>query len=285
MKNITKYFLSALILVLVFIVANIAKSPDDENVHVYILNVGQGDSILIQKKDYQILVDAGPGHITLEELGKVMPVLDRKIEQIIITHPHQDHIGAINEVIDRYEVGEIFGSGVLATNSDYIQMLKSIKDENIKFTVPLVGEKMSFTENEEMTFFWPGEEYKEKEIDNLNNSSEVVKLCYFSHCALLMGDLETDGQAQMLAKQTDPSVFSSELLKIAHHGSINGTNQQLLDVVKPKFAAISVGADNQFGHPHAKTLDLLSQNSIPISRTDRDGTIEYIFSKDGISKK
>lgn len=285
MKNITKYFLSALILVLVFIVANIAKSPDDENVHVYILNVGQGDSILIQKKDYQILVDAGPGHITLEELGKVMPVLDRKIEQVIITHPHQDHIGAINEVIDRYEVGEIFGSGVLATNSDYIQMLKNIKDKNIKFTVPLVGEKISFTENEELIFFWPGEEYKEKEIDNINNSCEVVKLCYFSHCALLLGDLEMDGQAQMLPKQTDLSVFSSELLKIAHHGSVNGTNQQLLDVVKPKFAAISVGADNQFGHPHAKTLDLLSQNNIPISRTDRDGTIEYIFSKDGISKK
>lgn len=285
MKGLTKFILSALIICLVFIVANIAKGPDDNNVHLFVLNVGQGDSILIQKKDYQILVDAGPGHVTLEELGKVMPVMDRKIEQIIITHPHQDHIGGVNEIIDRYEVGEIYGTGVISTNAEYLEMLKKIKDKNIAYKVPTIGMQISLLENQELTFLWPGEEYKEKDIDNLNNSSVVAKLCYFSHCAMLMGDLEVDGQEQMVAKQKNTEIFRSDFMKISHHGSVNGTNQALLDVIEPKYAAISVGADNQFGHPHAKIIDLLLQNNIQLSRTDREGTIGYIFSKDGVSKK
>jgi competence protein ComEC len=235
-----------------------------------------------------------------------MPLTDRKIEVVILTHPHADHLVGINQILDRYEVGKIYSTGVVHTSNAYLEFLDKVKNKNISLEVPDIGQGFSPFDSGELKFLWPGKNYIEKsaEDNNLNNTSLVSRFCYFDHCVLLPGDLETDGQEEMFAKlnchseakaeesqgsftnvQDDKCNLQSEILKVAHHGSTNGTEQKPLDIVKPKYAIISAGVDNKFGHPHAGTLDLLQKVNIQYYRTDRDGTIEFNLSEQGITKK
>ena len=314
MKQITQITLGLLIALAVFIWSAVVKSPtaDEINgsVQIFFLNVGQGDSELIQKGNYQILIDGGPDDSVLSELGKLMPLTDRKIETVILTHPHADHLVGLNQVIDRYEIGKIYFTGVDYDSNVYSEFLDKINSpvggKNIETKVPEIGESFKPFDNGNLEFLWPGKVYaaESAEDNNLNNTSLVSRFCYFDHCALLTGDLETDGQDEMFMgchselvseshetlKQVQgdnncSSVFKSEILKIAHHGSTNGTSQKLLDLVKPKYAVIEVGADNKFGHPHAGTLDLLQKANIRFYRTDRDGIVEFNISEEGITKK
>ncbi len=308
MTKITKFFFSLLITLTVFIWAAVVKSPSGTGCNIYFFDVGQGDAALIEKGDYQILIDGGPDDKILSEIGKAMPLTDRKIEIVILTHPHADHLVGINQVLDRYEIGKIYSTGAIHTSNAYLEFLDKVKNKNIQLEVPDAGQEIVPFDNGELEFLWPGKRDvgKSAEDNNLNNTSLVNQFCYFDHCVLLMGDLETDGQAEMLnyyfSKQSEASVekseskssqplasndniFQSEILKVAHHGSVNGTNQKLLDVVRPKYAVIGVGADNKYGHPHAATLDLLQKASIQYYRTDRDGTIEFNLSESGITKK
>lgn len=290
MKRWTKLILGVLLLGAIFVWAEIAQSPSadiaDGNVHIFYLNVGQGDAELIQKSDQQILIDGGPDDSVLSEIGKVMPASDRKIETVILSHPHADHISGLNLILDRYEIGQIYYSGVLYESSVYKEFLSKAKAKNIPIIIPKIGQTENYFTNGVLTFLWPGEKYENLAIKNLNNSSEVVKFCYFSHCALFTGDIETDEQVTMISYYVATSgSFQSEVLKLPHHGSVNGTNQALLDLVKPKYAVIEVGANNNYGHPHAAVLDLLNKNNITYYRTDRDGAIQFLMTEQGVIKK
>lgn len=288
MKEFAKrYFLVVLILLFFFVYAEVVKSPKVDGVAVYFFNVGQGDSELIQKGDFQILIDGGPDDKVLAEIGKVMPLTDREIDIIILTHPHADHLTGINLVLDRYSVGTIYGSGVLGTTNGYLEFLNKIKDKNISFKIPALYDKIIPFADAELDFLWPGDKYKSQTLANLNNSSEVTKFCYFKNCALFTGDIETDEQATMFDyynQKNQIQVFQADILKIAHHGSRNGTNEQTLKNVMPKYAVIEVGADNKYGHPHASTLDLLKKFNITTYRTDQDGTIKFEITKDHLEK-
>ena len=314
MKNkVSKFILTVLLLLAVFIWTEIVKSPSgsDNNCHIFFLNVGQGDSELIQKGDYQILIDGGPDDKVLSELGKAMPVSDRKIDVLILTHPHADHLTGINQILDRYEIGKIYTTGVIFTSNGYLEFLDKVNSpaggKKIDLEVPDLEEKFTPFENGELTFLWPGKKFEQKsaEDNNLNNTSEVARFCYFDHCTLFTGDIQIDEQATMFnyynchseanaeesqrsfasAQEDTCNIFQSEILKIPHHGSNNGTDQTLLDFVKPKTAIIEVGVDNKFGHPHTATLDLLQNANIRYYRTDRDGTIEFVINQDGTMRK
>lgn len=282
MKTVTKIILSILVLLAAFLVVEIVRSPDKDSVQIYYFSVGQGDAELIQKGDYQILIDGGPNDSILSELGKVMPLTDRNIEAVILTHPHADHLTGLNQVLERYQVGQIYLSGATTTSNTYLEFLNKLKDKSVATDIPSLGEKISPYENGELTFLWPGDKYKDQKIDNLNNSSEVVKFCYFAECAVFMGDQETDEQKLMFAELDKLQIdYKGSILKISHHGSTNGTDQTTLEKIKPKYAVIEVGADNKFGHPHSATVDLLSKLNIKIYRTDKDGTVEFQL-KEGV---
>lgn len=283
-KRFTKIILSLLVLVLIAIWAEIARSPADDAVHLYFFNVGQGDAELIQKGDYQILIDGGPDDSVLAQIGDKMALSDRKIEILILTHPHADHLAGLNQILDRYEVGSIYLSGAVSSSNLYIEFLDKIKQKNIQTIVPDVNQSVDTFADAKLTFLWPGKKYQEQKLDNLNNSSEVVKFCYFTQCTLYTGDIETDEQAQMFAGNTQADYFA-QILKIPHHGSINGTNQKLIDKVKPQYTVIEVGADNMYGHPHVVTLDLLQKAGVKTMRTDRDGTVEFVLSQEMITLK
>jgi len=282
MKTLTKTIFASLILILAFIAAEIVKSPSaDSNsngVGIFFFDVGQGDSALIQKGNFQILIDGGPDDKVLAELGKAMPLTDKKIEIMVLTHPHADHITGLNLILDRYEVGKVYGSGVLSSSSIYLDFLTKLKDKNPSLDVPSTDSEISPFVDARLEFLWPGDKYLKQSLDNLNNSSEVARFCYFSRCLLFTGDIEIDEQTAMLAYYTNKNElakFQAEILKIPHHGSQNGANQELLDAVKPKSAVISAGKDNQYGHPHQVLLDLLNKNSIQIFQTDLEGTIIF----------
>lgn len=286
MRKITKIVLSTLFLVLFFIGAEIVRSPKDDNVHIYFLDVGQGDAALIERGDYQILIDGGPDDKVLSELGKVMPLSDRKIEAVILTHPHADHLVGINQVIDRYEVGKIYSSGSISTSNVYLEFLEKVKAKQIPLSIPGVQEKFSPYENAELEFIWPGKKFVGEASENLNNTSVITRFCYFSQCAILTGDIEKDEQDTMFEYYKQNVLvqdFSAVIYKVPHHGSINGVNDQMYEEIKPKFSVISAGADNKFGHPHAASLTLAEKFKSKILRTDRDGTIEFSLGKDGVA--
>jgi len=289
MKKWTRIILGVLVLAAVFIWIEVAKSPtadiSDQNAHLFFFSVGQGDSELIQKGNIQVLIDGGPDDRVLSELGKVMPVSDRKIETVILTHPHADHITGLNSILDRFEIGTIYYTGVSSDSNAYKEFLAKVKKKNILLKIPQTGEVDNLFSNGVLTFLWPGEKFNGQNLENLNNSSEVVSFCYFSHCSLYLGDIETDEQAPMISYYSNKDALHTEILKIAHHGSVNGTNQTILDAVKPAYAVIEVGADNMYGHPHASTIDLLNKNNIKYFRTDRDGTVEFVVNETAIINK
>ena len=285
-KWLTKVVLAALALLAIFLIIEIARSPGVDGVQLYFFDVGQGDSILIQKGNYQILIDGGPDDEALLQLGRAMPLIDRNIEVLILTHPHADHLTGINQILERYKIDQIYFNGTTHTSNGYLEFLHKIKDKNITVNVPVINQKTTIFENAELTFLSPGEKYKNQSIENLNNTSEVVKFCYYSECALLLGDLETDGQGEMFAELDSRQInYQTSILKIAHHGSTNGTDQTTLDKIKPQYAVIEVGADNKFGHPHAATIDLLNRAGVKTYRTDRDGTVEFVLKEGQIEIK
>lgn len=277
MKFITKSIIFCLALLLFSISYRIVQSPkNQDSVQIFFFDVGQGDAALIQKGQYQILIDGGPDDKILSELGNVMPLGDKKIEQIILTHPHADHITGLNQIFDRYEVDKIIGTAVVSSSNQYLEFLSKIKDMNKTIVVPGIGQKDSVFDNAFIEYFWPGDNFVQKEADNLNNTSLVFRFCYFQKCSLFLGDLETDGQAQMfIANENRLNDFKSNIIKVAHHGSKNASDRYLYEIVQPESAVVSIAKDNQYGHPSPETIAILEYFNIKIFRTDIDRRVEF----------
>ena len=257
--------------------ASLLKSPIKQvGAQIYFLNVGQGDSILIQKDNYQILIDGGPDDSVLPLLGENMPTGDRKIEAIILTHPHADHIVGLNQILDRYEVGTIYGTGVVFSSAQYLSFLDKIKSKKIDFQVPQTGDRLTPFDFATLDFIWPGRKYLQDSIENVNNSSIVTKFCYYQKCALLTGDIEKEEQDTMLAYYKDnEDIFKAEIYKVPHHGSNTGVNEAMYEKIIPKYSIISCGEDNKYGHPHQASIALAQKFNTTILRTDQNGTIKF----------
>ena len=252
------------------------KEPD-ENLHIFVLDVGQGDAILIQKTNYQILIDGGPNDSVIAQLGKVMPVEDQEIEEVILSHPHADHVSGLIEVLKRYKVDKVGYNGIDYNSGVYRDFLAEIKDKNIPTEIPMINKIESVFDQGKITFLWPGNNaqgYK----DNLNNTSEVFRFDYGSFSALLPGDCEIECWQGIIANNKN-LIANVVFLKVAHHGSKNGTTEENISIINPKIAAISLAKDNKFSFPHKQTLELLQKIGADIYRTDLNSTID--ISTDG----
>lgn len=283
-ENWRMYLLIFLALLTLAIWSIYLKEPDDD-LHIYTLDVGQGDAILIQKQNYQILIDGGPDNSVIEQLAKVMPVEDREIELIILTHPHADHVTGLVEIQNRYKIMKIEYSAIDYESNIYAEFLDQIKKQKIEAEIPKTGDiedvfdasPKGTSPKGKITFLWPGKNadvYK----DNLNNTSEVIRFDYGSFSALFPGDCEVECW-QGILKDGGKTISDLTLLKVAHHGSNNGTTAAILGVIKPKIAVISLGQKNKFGFPHKETIELLQKIGADIYRTDLFGTIN--ISTDG----
>jgi competence protein ComEC len=243
-----------------------------------VFDVGQGDAILAQEGDKQILIDGGPNGAVLEKLGNVMPAGDRTIELVILTHPHSDHVNGLVQVLSRYKVERILSTDVAAPIVSYRSWRDSIVKNNIPVDDPqkMKMEKVGGMEYEVLAAGTKasirGSEHNGNS-DGLNDSSIVGMLKFGSRRFLLMGDATTVIEDGLMAAGVD---IKADLLKIGHHGSNYSTSEKFMNAVAPAYAATSVGAKNSYGNPAWRVLQLIKNKAIASYRTDLDGTITAV---------
>lgn len=225
--------------------------------------VGQGDAILIQEGNSQILIDGGPNDDILSYLGRDLLPWDREIELIVATHPQADHITGLIGVLERYKVEKVLYYQSAYDTKTYERFLEAVKNEGAQVLSASAGGQIQVGELL-LQIMWPTANFKAK---NVNDESIVAVLDYKNFEVLLLGDAEQRVQKQLFIN------VDIEVVKMAHHGSWNGTYEPLLRAIAPDLAIISVGANNQYGHPHNQTLGLLAKIGLPLLRTDLDGTI------------
>ncbi|MBW6431939.1 MBL fold metallo-hydrolase [Patescibacteria group bacterium] len=271
-------FLIYLVLGLVFGVAilnmGIEAEPQSATFEpkVHFLDVGQGDATLVEiSDDTQLLVDGGPDKSLLNELGKLMPFEDRKIEYIILSHAHADHFMGLVYLLERYEIGQIYLTDYGNKSSDFLYFMERVKEKNIKTIVVGRGDVFSL-DNLEVYTFWPP---KGGIIKDLNDASLVFYLSYPEALVLFTGDV-----SYQILDKIKGDLRPADILKVSHHGSRTGTSSEFVNVVQSRFAIISVGQKNRFGHPHSQVLSLLK--NMTILKTDRDGTVSFILGRAGI---
>jgi competence protein ComEC len=268
--NLKQFFLIALTLITITIWVVYFSQPDDK-LHIYFFDVGQGDSELIQKGNWQILIDGGPDDLIVEKISEVMPIDDRKIEEVIITHPHADHISGLNEVIKRYEIGKIVLTKVEYESETYKNLLKLIEEREIETTAPNIGDVEYVFDQGKITYLWPGKETPNFQ-NNLNNTSLVFRLDYGEFNCIFSGDAERESWIEIF-KNSRKYLENIIAIKIPHHGSRTGLNMEMTEAISPKIAIISLGINNKFGFPHQEILDNLEKTKTTIYRTDREKTI------------
>jgi competence protein ComEC len=252
--------------------------PAADKLHVEVLDVGQGDAIFIETpNDYQILIDGGPDKKILTELGKVMGFWDREIDAVVLTHPHSDHVAGLVEVLRRYRINHVYLSGVIHTSNDYLTFLELIRDNNINTTEVSETFVLELDNEIDFEFLYPIKSFSGLRVKNLNNTSIVNRLVYGDTAMLLMGDLEQEGEEDLLLSGRD---ISAQILKAGHHGSATSSHLEFLEAVDPDLAILSCGTGNSFGHPSGRTTSRMERLGIDILRTDLDGPISLV--SDGV---
>lgn len=244
---------------------------------VYALNIGQGDAIFIEAQNgNQILIDGGPNKKILEELGKVMPFYDRKIDVLILTHPHEDHLNGLIDVLKNYKVGTVLESGNKGETEAYNIFQKLIKEKNIPHFYVKRGAKLNIDKNLNLNILLP--------IFNLTKAGihdqmVVEKLNYGNTSFMLTGDMESNLEKYLIVLEN--SNLKSDVLKVGHHGSRTSSSEEFLGWVSSKYAVISAGEKNKYGHPHKEILDRINSLGIKIFRTDENGLIK--IKSDGVN--
>ncbi|MBN1044882.1 MBL fold metallo-hydrolase [Clostridium botulinum] len=233
------------------------------NMKVHYIDVGQGDSELIQIGDKNILIDAGCNDNKALNYLKSIGVTN--LDYVIATHPHEDHIGGMTNVINNFNVKEFYAPKVTHTTRTFENMVKALQNKGLKITAPTIGDTLTIG-NATMQFLAPNS----SKYQDLNNYSIVCKLKYGNTSYLFTGDAESLSEGEILAKQLD---IQADVLKLGHHGSHSSTSQAFLDKVNPRYAIVSCGKGNDYGHPHQETVDKLNKKGIEMLRTDVSGTI------------
>ncbi|MBU3145796.1 MBL fold metallo-hydrolase [Clostridium sp. CF012] len=250
------------------IAVNTSKTEVKGELKVHYIDVGQADSILIQQGTQNMLIDAGNNADDKLVVAYLRKKGVKKIDVLIGTHLDEDHIGGLDTVINTFSVGKIYmpiTTKTTETTETFKDVVLAIKNKNMKVSVPKVGETFKIG-NAECNIIAPNAE----KYDNDNNYSIVTKLKFGNSRFIFIGDAEHISEAQILQNQLD---ISADVIKIGNHGSNKSTSSDFLSKVNPKYAIISCGKENSYGHPHKETMTLLKSKNIHVYRTDEVGTI------------
>ena len=233
----------------------------------YFLDVGQGDSSVILFKDKVILIDSGE----VDQGDRVVSYLEklgvRKIDLLVATHPHSDHIGGMEKVLAHFPVDRVLDSGLLSTSTLYEHFLDTVDKKGIPYSVAEQGQSIDPDPSLHILVLSPP---KERIGDDLNTNSIVLRISYGTVNLLYTGDA-TKSAEDVMEKTGYP--LDAQILKVGHHGSSGSSSAAFLDRMHPEVAVISVGKDNDYGHPHTETLERLKTAGPLVFRTDLNGTI------------
>ena len=269
-----KWVIPPLLVVAILVSVAAATMPDD-NLHVSFLDVGQGDAILIQQGNQQVLVDGGPSPQAISlGLSQKMPFWDRTIDLVILTHPSADHVTGLVEVLNRYQSKQVLHPDLEFESDVYDQWLRLVRKKDIKCTIAQAGQQIVLGEVIIRVLNPPTPLLTGTESD-IDNNGVVLHISRGKVSFLLTADIMWEAEFELVARRAN---LTSTVLKVAHHGSDTSTCHEFLAVVNPRLAVISVGADNPFGHPTPEVMERLEQKlgSENIFRTDKHGTIEFI---------
>jgi len=243
-----------------------------------VLDIGQGDGLYIEgPSGIEIMVDAGPsGGGALRELPKVMPLFRHSLDAVVATHPDADHIGGFIDVLKRYEVGAFIEPGINDTTLTYATLEKEVAGGKIPRYIARRGMVLDLGGGAELEILYP-----DLDVTNYgkktNDGSIVARLTYGATSVLLTADAPMNVENRLVA--LDGANLESDILKVGHHGSRFSTGASFVAKVAPSLAVISVGANNQYGHPSPEVLATLTATHVPVARTDEQGTL--IFKSDG----
>lgn len=252
----------------------------DGRLHLDVLDVGQGDSLLLTAPSgLRVLIDGGPDARALAELGRLLPVSNQRIDMVVLTHPHRDHLVSLPAVLRRGGVRTVLLSGPTYDSAEYRSFLREAAEAGAAVLVSDPATALDLGHGLSLDILWPlPETYGRPWQGNVNDASVALAVRWHGAClALLTGDLEEKGEEAVLQSGAE---ISCQLLKVGHHGGRTSTSAGWLLAVRPTTAAISAGMGNSYGHPSPEVLARLEQAGIQTRRTDLEGTLSFTW--DGV---
>jgi len=264
-RDLRKIFNNTVLVVLLLAAVAIflaLVSRPDRLLHVYFCDVGQGDAILIKTpQNHQILVDGGPDKRVLNCLSKALPFYDHTLDLVVLTHPHADHVGGLVEVLRTYQVKNIIFWHNPYKSADYQEFVDLIRQRRIQNFTVVGGDILALDQQTRAEVWYPlsGEELgllgtpiDPYDGEDVNDSSIVFRLVCGKFEALLTGDAPEMVQKLLLRQGI---VSEADILKVAHHGAKDGSDEGFLKKANPELAIISVGENNRYDHPHKEALE------------------------------
>ncbi|MCA9388266.1 MBL fold metallo-hydrolase [Candidatus Berkelbacteria bacterium] len=268
-------FIGIAILLISAFAAQLANQPSQAAgfLRVVALDIGQGDAILITTPDdEQILVDGGPSG---DVVGKILHyTYGKKLDLVVATHNDADHIGGLPAVVNSFKVNQVWINGAIHTTHTYESWLATLKENQVSAKAVKAGESLRLGQVE-LEVLYPTKDYVGVRPELNNDATIVIRLTYGATSFLLTGDLEQEGEEELI--RDNPTKLGSTVLKVSHHGSGNSSAREFLDYVHPELALISVGEGNRYGHPAQEVIDRLEQLDIESHRTDKEGDL-VVFS-------
>jgi len=249
---------------------------------VTFFDVGQGDAAFVRTpRGQQIVIDGGPDNAILEKLAKKIPFWDTSIDMVILSHPAQDHMAGLLDVLRKYRVKTVLWTGIEKDTEIYKEWRRALakeQEDGANILLASGPQTISFGEG-----FCPQRMDILSPLENMagilvrgddNDTSLVIRLYSCSYAVLFTGDLTKKGESKLLEKNI---FLDSDILKVGHHGSRTSSSEEFIQAVSPDVAIISSGRSNRYGHPHEETLATLEKYGIDIRRTDEEGDISFRF--------
>lgn len=262
-----------------FNISNGTVNEDYESypLSVHILNVGKADAIYIKSNENNLLIDSGDTDTKEQVVQYLKNNNVKKLDLIIATHPHKDHIAGMPNVINTFSIDKFImpdlSEDIVPTSKTYTSMLKSLNDNNVPVEKPIPGDTFDIGDLN-IEILGPVNKY-----ENLNDNSVVAKITYKNTSFLFTGDAEKDSEADLISSGTN---LKSTVLKVGHHGSKTSSTQKFLSAISPKYAVISVGPDSN-NLPKDSTIERLKKNNIKNYRTDKNGTVVFVSDGNNIN--
>lgn len=266
MKKIITFILSLGLLFAIIYSPDMVAKELKMDLEVHFIDVGQGDSILIKNDGENMLIDGGTRSSSEIVVNYLIEQDVEDLKYVVGTHPHEDHIGGLIDVLDNFNVENIMLPNILNNTRVFEDLLDAIEREELKIKKPVPLDTIGLG-NAKLTVLAPNSE----KYSLVNDYSIVLKLEHGDNSFLFTGDAEKKSEKEMI--EAHKSILKADILKAGHHGSDTSSGPEFLDLVDPEYAIISLGDENIYGHPNKSVLEGFDDRNIKVYRTDKDGNI------------